>query len=159
MLIHIVKHLHAKFQGSQGQVAQSKTLIAQQSTVGAKWSFDSQKFKFLVNILFWNHKHHLINAWSWFSKLGSKNHQDAKVSLFGQLKKSTANWPGHNFHMDYQKNSIQSSFWRESNFLQLLFTLQVQEMLSQKVINLNIIGHFQKSTKRHFKSKTITWDW
>ena len=36
------------------------------------------------------------------------------------------------------------------------FTLQVQEMLSQKVINLNIIGHFQKSTKRHFKSRTIT---
>ena len=88
-----------------------------------------------------------------------KNHQDAKVSLFGQLKKSTVNWPGHNFHMDYQKNSIQSSFWRERHFLQLIFILQVQEMLSQKVINFNIIGHFQKSTKRDFKSKTITWDW
>ena len=55
-----------------------------------------------------------------------KNHQDAKVSIFGQLKKSTVNWPGHNFHMDYQKNSIQSSFWRERHFLQLLFILQVQ---------------------------------
>ena len=41
-----------------------------------------------------------------------KKSQDAKVSIFGQLKKSTVNWPGHNFHMDYQKNSIQSSFWR-----------------------------------------------
>ena len=41
-----------------------------------------------------------------------KNHQDAKVSIFGQLKKSTANWPRHNFHMVYQENSIQSSFWR-----------------------------------------------
>ena len=49
-----------------------KTLIALQSTVGAKWSFGSQKFKFLVNISFWSHKHHLINAWSWFSKFGSK---------------------------------------------------------------------------------------
>ena len=88
-----------------------------------------------------------------------KKSQDAKVSIFGQLKKSTANWPRHNFHMVYQKNSIQISFWRERHFLQLLFTLQVQEMLSQKVINFNIIGHFQKSTKRDFKSKTITWDW
>ena len=88
-----------------------------------------------------------------------KKSQDAKVSIFGQLKKSTVTWPRHNFHMDYQKNSIQSSFWRERNFLQLLFTLQVQEMRSQKVINFNIIGHFQKSTKRDFKSKAITWDW
>ena len=47
--------------------------------------------------------------------------------------------------MVYQKISIQSSFLRERNFLQLLFTFQVQEMLSQKVINFNIIGHFQKS--------------
>ena len=88
-----------------------------------------------------------------------QNHQDAKVSLFGQLKKSTVNWPGHNFHMDYQKNSIQSSFLREWHFLQSIFTLQVQEMLSQKVINFNIIGHFQKSTKRDFKSKAITLYW
>ena len=66
-----------------------KTLIALQSTVGAKWSFDSQKFKFLVNISFWSHKHHLINAWSWFSKFGSEIIKDAKVALFGQLKKST----------------------------------------------------------------------
>ena len=50
-----------------------KTLIALQSTIGAKWSFGSQKFKFLVNISFWSHKHHLINSWSWFSKLGSKS--------------------------------------------------------------------------------------
>ena len=88
-----------------------------------------------------------------------KKSQDAKVSIFGQLKKSTVNWPRHNFHMVYHKNSIQSSFWIERHFLQLLFTLQVQEMLSQKVINFNIIGHFQKSTKRDFKSKAITWDW
>ena len=70
-----------------------------------------------------------------------KKSQDAKVSIFRQLKKSTANWPGHNFHMVHHKNSIQSSFWREWHFLQLIFTLQVQEMLSKKVINLNIIGH------------------
>ena len=88
-----------------------------------------------------------------------KKSQDAKVSIFGQLKKSTANWPKHNFHMVYQKNSIQSSFWREGHFLKLIFILQVQEILSQKVINFNIIGHFQKSTKRDFKSKAITWDW
>ena len=50
--IYILKHLHAKFQNSQCKFAQSKTLIAQQSTAGAKWSFDSQKSKFLVNILF-----------------------------------------------------------------------------------------------------------
>ena len=88
-----------------------------------------------------------------------KNHQNAKVSLFGQLKKSTVNWPGHNFHMDCQKNPIQSSFWRERHFLQLIFILQVQEMLSQKVINFNIIGHFQKSTKTPFLSKLHTWAW
>ena len=52
MLTNMVKHPYAKFQDSQHKIAQSKTLIAQQSTVGVKWSFDSQKFKFLVNILF-----------------------------------------------------------------------------------------------------------
>ena len=82
-----------------------------------------------------------------------------KSFYFWTTEKSTANWPRHNFFMVHQKNSIQCSFWREWHFLQLIFTLQAQEMLSQKVINLNIIGHFQKSTKRHFKSKTITWDW
>ena len=30
-----------------------------------------------------------------------KKSQDAKVSIFGQLEKSTANWPRHNFHMVY----------------------------------------------------------
>ena len=72
MPIYITKHLYVKFQDSQHQIAQSKTLIASQSTAGAKWSFDSQKSKFLVNILFWSHKHHLINSWSWFHKHGSK---------------------------------------------------------------------------------------
>ena len=156
MPINMVKHPHTKFQDFQHKIAQSKTLIALQSTVGAKWSFDSQKFKFLVNISFWSHKHHLINSWSWFSKLGSKIIKMQKFPYLDKLKKSTVNWPGHNFHMDYQKNSIQISFWRERHFLQLIFILQVQEMLSQKVINFNIIGHFQKSTKGDFRSKDIT---
>ena len=82
-----------------------------------------------------------------------------KSCYFWTAEKSTAKWPKHNFFMVYQKNPIQSSFWRGWHLLQLIFTFQVQEMLSQNVINFNIIGHFQKSTKRHFKSKTITWDW
>ena len=88
-----------------------------------------------------------------------KNHQGVKSFYFWTAEKSIVTWPKHNFFMVYQKNPIQSSFLRGRHFLQLIFTLQVQEMLSQKVINFNIIGHFQKSTKRHFKSKTITWDW
>ena len=88
-----------------------------------------------------------------------KNHQGVKSFYFWTVEKSTVTWPRHNFFMVHQKNPIQCSFWRGWHFLQLIFTLQVQEMLSQKVINFNIIGHFQKSTKRHFKSKTITWDW
>ena len=74
-----VSHAYKYGQASSYQVSRHsaqnytvKTLIALQSIVGAKWSFDSQKFKFLVNMSFWSHKHHLINAWSWFSKLGSK---------------------------------------------------------------------------------------
>ena len=92
-------------------------------------------------------------------KIWLRNHQRCKSCYIWTAEKVNWNWPGHNFHMDYQKNSIQSSFWRERHFLQLIFILQVQEMLSQKVINFNIIGHFQKSTKRDFKSKAITWDW
>ena len=52
MPTNMVKHPHTKFQYLQHKIAQSKTLIALQSTAGAKWSFDSQKFKFLVNISF-----------------------------------------------------------------------------------------------------------
>ena len=52
MPTNMVKHPHTKFQDLQHKIAQSKTLIAQQSTAGAKWLFDSQKFKFLVNISF-----------------------------------------------------------------------------------------------------------
>ena len=92
-------------------------------------------------------------------KIWLRNHQRCKSCYIWTAEKVNWNWPGHNFHMDYQKNPIQSSFWRERHFLQLIFILQVQEMLSQKVINFNIIGHFQKSTKRDFKSKAITWDW
>ena len=88
-----------------------------------------------------------------------KNHQGAKSYYFWTVEKSTVSWPGHNFFMVHQKNPIQCSFWRGWNSLQLIFTFQVQEMLSQKVINFYIIGQFQKSTKMHFKSKTITWDW
>ena len=92
-------------------------------------------------------------------KIWLRNHQRCKSCYIWTAEKVNWNWPGHNFHMDYQKNSIQSSFWRERHFLQFIFMFQVQEMLSQKVINFNIIGHFQKSTKSDFKSKAITWDW
>ena len=88
-----------------------------------------------------------------------KNHQGVKSFYFWTAEKSTVTWPRHNFFMVHQKNPIQCSFWRGWHFLQLIFTFQVQEMLSQKVINFYIIGQFQKSTKMHFKSKTITWDW
>ena len=82
-----------------------------------------------------------------------------KNFYFWTAEKSTVTWPRHNFFMVHQKNPIQSSFLRGCNVLQLIFTFQVQEMLSQKVINFYIIGQFQKSTKMYFKSKTITWDW
>ena len=88
-----------------------------------------------------------------------KNHQGCKSYYFWTVEKSTVSWPRQNFFMVHHKNPIQCSFWRGWHFLQLIFTFQVQEMLSQKVINFNIIGHFQKSTKRDFKSKAITWDW
>ena len=157
--INIVKHPYAKFQDSQHQNVQSKTLIASQSTAGAKWSFDSQKVQIFGQHLILKPQTSVDQCLIMILKAWLKKSQDAKVSIFGQLKKSTVTWPRHNFHMVYQKNSIQSSFWREWHFLQLLFTLQVQEMLSQKVINFNIIGHFQKSTKRDFRSKAITWYW
>ena len=63
-------------------------------------------------------------------KIWLRNHQNCKSFLIWTAEKVNWNWPGHNFHMDYQKNSIQSSFWRERHFLQLIFILQVQEMLS-----------------------------
>ena len=86
MPTNMVKHPHIKFQDIQHKNCTVKTLIALQSTVGAKWSFGSQKFKFLVNISFWSHNHHLINSWSWFHKTWLKKSKDAKVSIFGQLK-------------------------------------------------------------------------
>ena len=158
MLIYIVKHLHVKFQGSQGQVAQSKALIASQSTVGVKWSFGSQKSKFWSTSYF----EAAIIIWSSLDHDSTSMAQKSsryKSFHFWTAEKSTVTWPRHNFFMVHQKNPIQCSFLRGGHFLQLIFTFQVQEMLSQKVINFNIIGHFQKSTKRHFKSKTITWDW
>ena len=63
-----------------------------------------------------------------------KKSQDAKVSILGQLKKSTVTWPRHNFHMIHQKNSIQSSFWREWHFLQLFFTLHCVICVSDSFI-------------------------
>ena len=158
MPINMVKHPHAKFQDSQHQIAQSKTIIASQSTAGAKWSLTVKcqnfwsTFYFEATIIIWSILDH--DSTNMAQKVSR-----CKSFYFWTTKKSTANWLRHNFLMVYQKNPIQCSFWREWNFLQLIFTLQVQEMLSQKVINFNIIGHFQKSTKRHFKSKTITWDW
>ena len=84
--IHIVKHLHAKFQGSQGQVAQSKALIASQSTVGAKWSFGSQKSKKFGQHLILKPQSSFGQVLTMIPQEWLKNHQDAKVSIFGQLK-------------------------------------------------------------------------
>ena len=91
MLIHIVKHLHVKFQGSQGQVAQSKVPFAQQSTVGAKWSFGSQKSNFFGQHLILKPQTSFDKFLIMISQAWLKKSQDAKVSIFGQLKKSTAN--------------------------------------------------------------------
>ena len=55
--------------------------------------------------------------------------------------------------MLYEKWPIKISFWRGCNFVQSIFTTQYQEMHSQKVTNLDIIGHFWKSTKTPFISK------
>ena len=65
-----------------------------------------------------------------------KNHQGVKRFYFWTAEKSTVTWPRHNVFMVHQKNPIQFSFLRGWHFLQLIFTFQVQEMLSQKVINL-----------------------
>ena len=154
-----LKHLHAESQDSQCQFAQSKVPFDPQSTAGAKWSFCSQKVRIFGQHLILSTQSSFDQVFIMIPQEWLKNHQGCKSYYFWTVEKSTVSWPGHNFHMDYQKNSIQSSFWREIHFLQFIFILQVQEMLSQKVINFNIIGHFQKSTKRHFKSKTITWDW
>ena len=55
--------------------------------------------------------------------------------------------------MLYEKWPIQSSFWRGCNFWQSIFISQDQEIHSQEVMNLDIIGHFWKSTKTTFFSK------
>ena len=52
--------------------------------------------------------------------------------------------------MLYHKFSIQSSFWRGWNSLQLIFSPQVQNMHSSKDRNFYIIGPFEKSTKTPF---------
>ena len=91
MPTNMFKHPHAKFQALQHKIAQSKTLIAQQSTAGAKWSFDSQKSRFLVNILFYKPQTSFDQFLIMILKACLKKSQDAKVSIFGQLEKSTAN--------------------------------------------------------------------
>ena len=103
----------------------SKALFDSQSTAGAKWLFCSQKSEFLVNILFWVHNHHLIKSWSWFHKNSSKVIKMQKVTIW-TVEKSTVSWPGHNFFMVHHKNSIQCSFWRRCDFIQSIFTFQVQ---------------------------------
>ena len=86
MPINMVKHPHIKFQGFQHKIAQSKTLIALQSTVGAKWSFDSQKFNFLVKHLILKPQTSFDQFLIMIFKAWLKKSQDAKVSIFGQLK-------------------------------------------------------------------------
>ena len=65
----------------------------------------------------------------------------------------------HNFVILYEKWPIQSSLLRVCNFLQSIFTPQYQEMHSQEVTNLDIIGQFWKSTKTPFLPKLRTWAW
>ena len=86
MLIHIVKHLHAKLQVSRHQVAQSKALVAPQPTAGEKWSFGSQKSKFFGQHLILKPQLSFDQVLIMISQEWLKNHQDAKVSIFGQLK-------------------------------------------------------------------------
>ena len=59
--------------------------------------------------------------------------------------------------MLYEKWPIQISFLIVWNFLQSIFIPQDHKMHSQEVINLDIIGHFWKSTKTPFFPKLITW--
>ena len=143
----MVKHPYAKFQDLQHKIAQSKNPNGFTVNCRGKMVIWQSKVKIFVQHLILKPQTSFDQFLIMILKAWLKKSQDAKVSIFGQLKKSTANWPRHNFHLVHHKNSIQSSFWREWHFLQLIFTLQVQEMLSQKDINLNIIGHFQKSTK------------
>ena len=91
MPTNMVKHPHSKFQDFQHKIAQSKTLIALQSTVGTKWSFDSQKSKFFGQHLTLKPQTSFDQFLIMILKAWLKKSQDAKVSIFGQLKKSTAN--------------------------------------------------------------------
>ena len=89
MPINMVKHPHAKFQDLQHKIAQSKTLIALQSTVGAKWSFDSQKVQIFGQHLILKPQTSFDQCLIMILKSWLKKSKDAKVSIFGQLKKST----------------------------------------------------------------------
>ena len=89
MPINMAKHPHIKFQDSQHKIAQSKTLIAQQTTAGAKWSFDSQNSRFFGQHLILKPQTSFYQCLIMIFKVWLKKSQDAKVSIFGQLKKST----------------------------------------------------------------------
>ena len=82
MLIHIVKHLHVKFQGLQGQVAQSKVPFAQQSTVGAKWSFGSQKSNIFGQHLILKPQSSFGQVLTMIPQEWLKNHQGVKSFYF-----------------------------------------------------------------------------
>ena len=102
--------IHSQLQGQNGHFAVKSRIVGQHLILSSQSPFDQ------VLIM-------ISQAWL-------KNHQDVKSYYFWTVEKSTVSWPGHNFFMVHQKNPIQFWFWRGWHFLQLIFTFQVQEMLS-----------------------------
>ena len=92
MPINMVKHPHTKFQDLQHKIAQSKTLIALQSTAGAKWSFDSQTSRFFVNILILKYISSFDQGLIMIHQGLLIIHQDSKVAKLGFCRKSQLNF-------------------------------------------------------------------
>ena len=85
MPIHIANHPYAKFQGSQDQVAQSKALNASVNYRGKMVIWQS-KVKIFGQHLILKPQSSLDQILIMIPQEWLKNHQDAKVSIFGQLK-------------------------------------------------------------------------
>ena len=86
MPINIVKHLHAKLQGSQGQVAQSKNPNCFTINCRGKMVIWQSKVKIFGQHLILKPQSSFGQILTMISQEWLKNHQDAKVSIFGQLK-------------------------------------------------------------------------
>ena len=108
---------------------------------------------------FWVHNHHLIKSWSWFHKNSSKIIKYAKVTIFGQQKSQLYLDQGITFSWFIRKIPSNAHFEEKDISYNSSSYFKSKKCSHKKVINFNIIGHFQKSTKRDFKSKAITWDW